>query len=274
MSAGQFITDIVIVSGKDKCPPGFFMVSLTVGRNDADLYEGSLVKRGERYLCFAKFPDSGTVVTDLNIVKDRDSIPTGFTGIKTCRNDGGEKSLRKHVFCVKTDNIQKAQHCVVNVVAVQQSKGESAPGNCYTILNDVNGINICYETMPNTQMMQPPAYGHQANMPYRPPMVQPSYPSSHNMPYPAPSQHVPYQSMPVPSMHQGTAAPPQLTRQISPTKLSSGIQGVQFQVNPKFELLWKQSALSEKSARTCSLDDIEKKYGYNFETERNLLALR
>jgi hypothetical protein len=28
------------------------------------------------------------MVTDINIVKEKDSIPTGFTAIKTCANDG------------------------------------------------------------------------------------------------------------------------------------------------------------------------------------------
>lgn len=27
MNSGQFITDIVVVSGKDKCPPGYTIVS-------------------------------------------------------------------------------------------------------------------------------------------------------------------------------------------------------------------------------------------------------
>ena len=44
-----------------------------------------------------------------------------------------EKCFRKHVLCLKTDNISRAQNGVVNIVAVQLSKGEQSQRNVYTI---------------------------------------------------------------------------------------------------------------------------------------------
>ena len=44
-----------------------------------------------------------------------------------------EKCFRKHVLCLKTDNISRAQNGVVNIVAVQLSKGEQSQGNVYAI---------------------------------------------------------------------------------------------------------------------------------------------
>jgi hypothetical protein len=44
-----------------------------------------------------------------------------------------EKSFRKHVLCLKTESIQKAVSGVVNIVAVNQSKGENCHGHFYTI---------------------------------------------------------------------------------------------------------------------------------------------
>lgn len=274
--SSRFITDVGIVSSKDKCPHGYFMVSVTVNGNDADLFEGSLVKRGERYLCFARNPGSNTVITDLNIVKEKDPIPRDFTAITSCKNDAGEKALRKHKLCFKAGSIQTVQSGVVEIVAIQQSKGETIAQNFYTISNDVNGLNICYQTAPYQTSWRQSPYGTHANMPYRPPNIQPSYPAPPNpgVPYPVHSHHGGYPTIPGPSTYQKTRPMQNTTRQQSAPKLISAIQGVEFQVGPKFELLWKQSNLSLKSARTCSIDDIEKKYGYTFETERNLLSSR
>lgn len=272
----QFITDVVVVSSKDKCPPGYSIINNTTSGNDADLYEGSLVKRGERYLCFAKILGA-QIVTDLNIVKEKDPVPTGFTAIKTCKNDAGEKALRKHTLVLKSNHIQNVQTGLVDILAVQTSKGEFAPGDCYTITNDVNGLNICYRTMStkieHLPTRQPASYGYPANMPYKPPNVQPSNPSS-GLPYPTSSHHSGYR-MPFPSSYQQTPPPANDIAKEQPVKkLNSAIQGVQFQVNPKFELLWKKADPLGKSTRTCSLNDIERKYAYSFETERSLLSSR
>ena len=266
MNTGQFITDIVVVTSKDKCPQGYTILATTVNGNDANLYEGSFLKGGGRYLCYARVQNSPTIVTDLNIVKEKDSIPTGLTAIKTCANDASEKSLRKHVLCLKTTSIQAATSGVINIVAIQQSKGEKCQGNFYTISTDVNGINICFQTMPNSTARQPPPY---QGMMYRPPVVQPGYPGvSQPLPYPRGGHH-----MPVPASLQGTASPANNQPPSPGNKCTSAVQGVVFQFNPKFELLWNKPNISDKITGNRSLADIEKKYGYTFETERNILSV-
>ncbi|CAB3991048.1 Multivesicular body subunit 12B [Paramuricea clavata] len=269
MNSGQFITDIVVVSGKDKCLPGYTILTTTFsGNHDANLYEGSFLKGGGRYLCFAKIQNSPTMVTDITIVKEKDSIPTGFTAIKTCANDASEKSFRKHVLCLKTESNQKAATGVVNIVAVQQSKGEKILGNFYTISNDVNGINISYQTIPNGIVRRPPPYN--SAMTYRPPNVHQGYPgASQALPYSSPGHH-----MPVPVSLQGTAPTTQNQPSSPVNKQTSAIQGVLFQVNPKFELLWKKANVSEQIRGNRCPGDIEKKYRYTFETEQNILSSR
>ena len=44
-----------------------------------------------------------------------------------------EKSLRKHVFGLKKQNIQAAANGLINIVAIQLSKGERFQGNYFTI---------------------------------------------------------------------------------------------------------------------------------------------
>lgn len=273
--SGQFITDVVIVSSKDACPSGYTLLNQTVNGNNADLYNSSLYKRGDRYLCFAKFPGSSTVVTDVNIVKEKDPVPVGYTAITNCKNDADEKVFRKHILCLKTDNTQKAQHCVSDIVLIQPSKGEETPGDFWRVTNDVNGLFLCYCTKP-TQVQavrQPPPYGHRTNMAYKHPNVQQSYPAAGN-PYPVSSQQGGYPRMPFPQRPQQTVPTGNHPQVQAANKLCSAIQGVQFQVNPKFELLWKKADPLGNSTRTLSLDDIEKKYGYTFETEKNLLSSR
>ncbi|XP_028411002.1 uncharacterized protein LOC114533631 [Dendronephthya gigantea] len=268
MASGQFLTDIIVVSGKDKCPQGYTILNATINGQDANLYEGSFLKGGERYLCFARIQNSPTIVTDLNIVKDRDSIPVGFTAIKNCFNDSSEKALRKHVLCLKKDSIRTAASGVVNIVAIQLSKGEKFQGNLYTISNEVNGLNVGFQTVPNSNVRQPPSYN--SAMKYRPPNVQSGYSGSNQpLPYPSGQHHV----MPVPISLQGTA-PPTHNQPSSPSnKHISAIHGVLFQVNPKFEMLWKKPK-SDKIVSARTLDDIERNYGYTFEKEQSILSSR
>ena len=53
-----------------------------------------------------------------------------------------EKSLRKHVLCLKKENSQTAATGVVNIVAMQLSKKEKIQGNMYTI--SYVGISFYY----------------------------------------------------------------------------------------------------------------------------------
>lgn len=267
MQTYQFppITDIKIVSQKDRCPAKYFMIEKTLQGHDGQLFDSTWRHKGKRYLCFSR--EAGeNVIEDLTVINEDDNVLSGFTAI-TKAHDYDDKALRKHHLCLKIQSVKTASNAICDIVVINRTKGEIAPPGFHVIANEVNNLSLCFKVAP-VMRVQPaaPNAGHQYNMysstPYSlGPNRQEWYGQSsatgpwqqqqqqHPPGYPA-AQQVPYQTM------------------LSKPGASSAIEGLPFQVNSKFDILWKKSGPALPNMQSLSVSDINSKYDYDFSKEQ------
>lgn len=295
---GDPITDVKIVSDKAKAPAGYFFLERTINGHNGQLYDTTWRHKGQRFICYSKQPGAN-VLTDITVVNDGDPVAAGYSAI-THTLDDGEKALRKHQLLVKMLPKQQVTQAICDIVLVNKSKGEAAPPGFYTITNDVNEIFICFKNTAIVNYAAPgqpqggypsQSAGYQYSYSSAPHSVgpnrqqwypgQPQVPQGPNQQMQASWQQPRRQAPPVPGSqaHQQQPAPPypqgyaphHAMPAAKPTALSA-IEGLPFQVNPKFELMWKKSGPSVPNIESLSVDDINSKYSYDFTMERGTIS--
>ncbi|KAK2551890.1 Multivesicular body subunit 12B [Acropora cervicornis] len=222
------ITNVKIVSQKDRCPPNYFMLAKTVQGHDGQLFDSTWRQKGKRYLCFSREVGE-SVVEDITVVGEDDDrfIPTGFTAIVKAHDDD-EKALRKHLLCLKLS--KAAVNAVCDIVLINKNKGETVPSGFHSIVNEVNDLTLCYKVAP---------------------ILRAQYTEANAVP-----QHTP-----------STASTGQhwyilkQNLQILNAKEPS-IEGLPFVVNYKFEILWKKSGPTVPNMQSLSVTDINSKVSH------------
>lgn len=247
------ITDVKIVSQKERCPAGYFMVAKTVQGHDGQLFDSTWRYKGKRYLCFTREAREN-VIEDLVVIGEDDSVLSGFTAI-TKAFDDDDKALRKHFLCLKIQSSKTAASAVCDIVLINRTKGEQTPPGYHLIVNEVNNLSVCYKTAPIVR--------HQ---PGNPTGQQFTYSS---VPHPlGPNRQEWYGQVQATGPWQpqlGYQAPPPVTPKVG---VSSAIEGLPFEVNSKFDILWKKSGPAIPNMQSLSVSDINTKYDYDFSKER------
>lgn len=241
------VTDIKIVCQKERYPPGYFMLTKTVQGNDGQLFDSTWRQKGKRYLCFAR-QGGQNVIEDLTVIDEDDRVPAGFTAL-TKAHDDDDKALRKHFLCFKIKASKTAVSAVFDIVLINRNKGETAPPGYKLITNEVNNLSVCFKAAPMTR--EPPGP-----------------PSVHQNPYSVPPQNQWYGQAPVPSPQQHQLGYQALPAVSAKPGASSAIEGLPFEVNSKFEMLWKKSGPVIPAMQSLSVSDIDVKYNYDFSKEQ------
>ncbi|XP_048587040.1 multivesicular body subunit 12B [Nematostella vectensis] len=263
------VTDVKVVSQKEKCPPGYFCLEKTVLGHDGQLYDSTWRSKGKRYICYSKKPGSHVIV-GMSIIHDGDPVPQGFTAVTTTHDDN-EKAFRKHQLCLQLMPKDQAQSVVIDLALVNKSKAETPPPAYYTITNDVNDLNLCFRMgpLPRYQPPQPTGYPGQFSYSSVPHPVGPNRQQWSNQ-EPVLNMPVPWQQQQRPGNMPAHYTPQHAMPAAKPTA-QTGIEGVPFQINSKFDLLWKKAANTPTGVPTMSSADIQSKFSYDFSTERAVL---
>ncbi|KXJ16633.1 multivesicular body subunit 12B [Exaiptasia diaphana] len=263
------VTEVKIVCQRERCPGGYYLLEKTVNGHDAQLFESTWRHKGKRYICYSKQPGSHVIV-DMSIINEGDPVTRGYTAITNAFDDPSEKAFRKHQLCIRVLPKDQATQAICDMTLVNKSKGETPPPGYYTITNDVNDLFVCFRMAP-VMRYQPPAT---------------TAPGTYSYPV-APQQSVgqqwfgqpqaPGPSMPVPWQQQNMQSFPNYTphHAMPAAKMSAqtGIEGLPFQINSKFDILWKKSTPNVTAAvPKMSTQDIKLKYCYDFTQERHFMA--
>jgi len=249
-SSSDPITNVFIITSKENLKPSINiqkLLSCTQRGYDADLYESSWLNKKKRYLVYEKDPSSSYIITDVRIIKDDEQVPNGFSGIFLTQ-DTEEKSLKKHVLCVKKEPRQSAAKSVSDLCLINQSKGERADPTFYTISYEVNEMNITFQV---------DTIQRQASV----------------LPHPQQAQRVNEMSLQMsrnPSLHSNSGPNTQIPT--SPIKApASGIEGVPFTINPKYRLEASINDPIMSSIPVLTVDDINRKFQYDFTMEQEFV---
>lgn len=218
--------------------------------HNGDLYESSLFNKGKRYLCFEKDSTSDHLITDLLIVRDDEQVPNGYSGV-FLTTDTNEKALKKHILCVKSEARQAATKAISDIVLTNQSKGERADPHFYTISHEVNEMNVTFRVDNITQVKL-------TNM-----QKTNSVPRFNEMPLQTAGQRTGSVGPADSYNHPGTAT------HATPKSPITGIEGVPFEMNPKFNISSMTNDPFMASIQILTIDDINRKFSYNFNIEND-----
>lgn len=245
-SSSDAITSVFILVAKENLKPSSNLKKLltcTQRGYDGDLYESSWRSKGKRYLGYEKDPSSSYVVTDARVIKDDEQVPSGFSGI-FLTEDSNEKALRKHVLCIKKEPRQTATTGVAEFSLINQYKGETADPTFYTISHEINDMNITF----HVESAQRPA---------------------NILPQPHQAQKVNEVQLQMPRNTSGPSSHSTTLQSGSPIKTPlTGIDGIPFTINPKYNLDTRINDPIMSSIPVLTVDDINRKFQYDFTLEQ------
>ncbi|XP_026216488.1 multivesicular body subunit 12A [Anabas testudineus] len=256
------ITAVAWTSNSSTCPREFTMISITEDGAAANFTRGFAMKSGY-YLCYSKDVTSGMVVSDIQIISEKDSIPHGFCYIAEHLDQKASVSKKKRI-CVRIVPVGSVDTAVLNIKLTAKSKMMLQH---YTYVGDISGYVLwCRKghfSSPKPKprsisldfhglsMDQPPAA-----LPLRPsnaPPVPPGKPSQRHH-----SLHIKDNSdKPADTSIHGITA----------------LDGVPFSLHPKFDVQANNTTPQLNSQLNNilikSLQDIENEYNYTFVVEES-----
>ncbi|XP_066295612.1 multivesicular body subunit 12B-like isoform X1 [Branchiostoma lanceolatum] len=263
------ITEVCVVTSKERCPQGFTILSDTEDGKDGDLWTDKFFgKKVTRYICFnrAYANVGGNVLADVAILGERDIVPTGYSQISATA-DTGEIALKKRILCIKMLPRNMTDSAICDMKLLAKTK-RPPPG--FTFVGEVNSISVSYKMGPVQRTPGParPAPGP-PNMTRQQsqPLTQQPVPAS---PSYAPDVQRQYHTLPA-DIHRQRADIIPLTRQMSTVKIATAVDGIPFELNKNLGAdSIKDFSLPEMQYQTEQ--EIENKYKYDFTAERTAAA--
>ncbi|XP_041640283.1 multivesicular body subunit 12A [Cheilinus undulatus] len=260
------ITAVAWTSNTSTCPKDFNLISITEDGSAANFTRSFGMKSGY-YLCYSKDLAGGMVVSDVQLISDKDSIPHGYCYIAEHLEPKASVWKKKRV-CVRVVPVGSVDTAVLDIKLTAKSKMMLQH---YTYVGDIHGYVLwCrkgYFTTPIPQAkprsvsldirklsLETPS----APMPLRPSNPPPPLPPQHKISQRRRSLHTKDNlDKPADSSIQGITA----------------LDGVPFSLHPKFDLHTNNTALQLnsqlKNIQIKSLQDIENEYNYTFAVEEN-----
>jgi hypothetical protein len=145
------ITGICLVSKPNNVPTGYLCIRKAHDdtNRDADLMPDSILERKDRFLCITRaWPltdmrtlagDRALVLEDIKLINERDNPPANYN-VLTYTSDTREKGTAKRLICVKMVDRQGGMKCVCDIIFLYRAK---RPPQLYTIIGDINGLQMC-----------------------------------------------------------------------------------------------------------------------------------
>uniref|UniRef100_UPI0037E8A2CC multivesicular body subunit 12A n=1 Tax=Semicossyphus pulcher TaxID=241346 RepID=UPI0037E8A2CC len=260
------ITAVAWTSNSSTCPKDFTLISITEDGAAANFTRSFGMKSGY-YLCYCKDLAGGMVLSDIQLISDKDSIPHGYCYIAEHLESKASVWKKKRV-CVRVVPVGSVDTAVLDIKLTAKSKMMLQH---YTYVGDIHGYVLwCrkgYFTSPipqakprsvsldiRTLSLEQPS----APLPLRPSNPPPPLPQNNKLSHRRRSLHVKDNSdKPADSSFQGITA----------------LDGVPFSLHPKFDIQANCKALQLNpqlnNIRIKSLQDIENEYNYPFAVEES-----
>ncbi|XP_060944210.1 multivesicular body subunit 12A [Limanda limanda] len=256
------ITAVAWTSNNSTCPKDFIMISITEDGSAANFTRSFAIKSGY-YLCYSKDLTGGMVVSDIQLLSDKDTIPHGYCFIAEHLEAKACVSKKKRV-CMRVVPVGSVDTAVLDIKLTAKSKMMLQH---YTYAGEINGYVLWCRKGPFSNPM-PQAKPRSVSLDIRRLSLDQTFPPQPLRP-----------SNPPPQPH-GKVSQRRHTLQIKdnldkPADSSlqgiTALDGVPFSLHPKFEAQANGTALQLNSQlnniRIKSLQDIENEFNYTFAVE-------
>ncbi|XP_015228092.1 PREDICTED: multivesicular body subunit 12A [Cyprinodon variegatus] len=262
------LTAVAWTSSAGYCPKEFTLISITEDGSAANFTRSFAMKSGY-YLCFSKDLKRGEVLSDIQIISDKDSIPHGYSYIPEYLDPKTTVSKKKRVI-VRTSPVASVETAVLDIKLTARSKMLLQH---YTYVGDIHGYVLWCRKGPFSSPV-PKAKPRSVSLELR----GLSLDEATDSPPPLPLRPRNLPSAPQPSRLSSRRHSLQ-PRNVKETSGDSSLQaitaldGVPFSLNPDFDLQANGMALQMNSQlndiRIKSVKDIENEYNYTFAVEES-----
>ncbi|XP_028999612.1 multivesicular body subunit 12A [Betta splendens] len=258
------ITAVAWTSNTSTCPKEFTMISLTEDGAAANFTRSFGMKSGY-YLCYSKDLSSGFVLSDLQLISDKDSIPHGYTYIAEHLEQKASVSKKKRV-CALAVPVGSVDTAVLDIKLTAKSKMMLQH---YTYVGDIHGY-VLWCRKGHFSSPTPQAKPRRISLDVRglsleqSPAAMPLRPS--NPPHAVPPNKMSQRRH---NLHSNNSDKPADTS----IHGSTALDGVPFSLHPKFDIQANDTnpQLNSQLNNICikSLQDIENEYNYTFVVEES-----
>ncbi|XP_072514056.1 multivesicular body subunit 12A [Salminus brasiliensis] len=255
------VTAVAWASSGTTCPGHFSLISMTEDGTTASFTRGFPPKSGY-YLCYSKDLSGGMVVSDVQVISDKDTIPHGYCYIPEFMESKASVWKKKRV-CVRIVPVESVTTAILDIRLTTKSKMMLQQ---YTCLGDMLGYVLWYMKGPFSTPV-PQAKPRSISLDMRslsleaagPPL--PLRPS--NQP-PAPPKVSPRRS----TLKEKDTRAETFNDSLNVYGITA-MDGVPFALHPKFESQSNGKGSVVKLDDICikSIHDIENEYHYTFAVE-------
>lgn len=257
------ITAVAWTSNTSTCPKDFTMINITEDGAAANFTRSFAMKSGY-YLCYSKGLAGGMVVSDIQLLSDKEAIPHGHCFIAEHLEPKANVSKKKRV-CVRVVPVGSVDTAVLDIKLTAKSKMMLQH---YTYVGDINGYVLWCRKGPFSNPM-PQAKPRSVSLDIRKLSLE----------------------QPVPPLPLRPSNPPPLHGKLSHRRHSlqlkdnsdkpadssvqgiTALDGVPFSLHPKFDGQANgtnpQLNSQLNNIRIKSLQDIENEYNYTFAVEES-----
>ncbi|XP_075946538.1 multivesicular body subunit 12A [Anarhichas minor] len=255
------LTAVAWTSNTGTCPKDFTLISITEDGVAANFTRSFAMKAGY-YLCYSKNLTAGMVVSDIQLISDKESIPPGYCYIAEHLEAKASVSKKKRV-CVRVVPVGSVDTAVLDVKVTAKSKMMLQH---YTCVGDVHGYVLwCRKGLFSSPM--PQAKPRSVSLDIRsisldqPSALLPLRPS--NPPHPLPQNKLSQRRRSLKSKENSDKDADGSMQGIT------ALDGVPFSLHPKFNIQALQLNSQLNNIRIKSLQDIENEYNYTFAVEES-----
>uniref|UniRef100_A0A3P9MSU9 Multivesicular body subunit 12A n=1 Tax=Poecilia reticulata TaxID=8081 RepID=A0A3P9MSU9_POERE len=244
MESGKVLplTAVAWTSNIGCCPKDFTLISITEDGAAANFTRGFGMKSGY-YLCYSKDLKGSVVVSDIQVISDKDSIPHGYSYIREFLDSKTTVSKKKRVV-VRTSPVANVETAVLDIKLTAKSKMLLQH---YTYVGDIQGY-VLWCRKGHFSSPTPKAKPRSISLEMRSlSLEEPSAPAL--LLRPSNRRH---------SLIQISCF------------FSAALDGVPFSLHPDFDLQANGTLNSQLSnIRIKSVKDIENEYNYTFTVEES-----
>nr|XP_033479120.1 multivesicular body subunit 12A isoform X1 [Epinephelus lanceolatus] len=255
------VTAVAWTSNNSTCPKDFTLISITEDGAAANFTRSFAMKSGY-YLCYSKDLNGGMVVSDIQLISEKDSIPHGYCFIAEHLEAKASVWKKKRV-CVRVVPVGSVDTAVLDIKVTAKSKMMLQH---YTYVGDIHGYVLwCRKGHFSSPM--PQAKPRSVSLDLRTlSLDQPSAPlplRPSNPPPPLPHNKLSQRRH---SLHTKDNIDKPADGSVHGI---TALDGVPFTLHPKFNVPANGPALQLNNIRIKSLQDIENEYNYTFAVEES-----
>ncbi|KAM9819541.1 multivesicular body subunit 12A [Syngnathus typhle] len=252
------LTAVAWTSNTSTCPKDFTLINITEDGANANFTRSFAIRSGY-YLCYSKATSGGMVVSDIQVITDKDAIPHGFCFIAEHLEPKATVWKKKRI-CVRVVPVGSVDTAVLDIKLTAKSKMMLQH---YTCVGDIHGY-VLWCRKGHFTSTTPQVKPRNVSLGLRrlslelPPTPQPLRASN---PPQVPNGKISYRRH---SLHVNESLDKPADSSI---QVITALDGVPFSLNPKFNIQPNATTPQLNNIRIKSLQDIENEYNYTFAVE-------